>query len=601
LADDDRYIGRGIFSLRADYGSSSRCAGSRPAKSDAATGGSAMHRIVSILTLCVAVCAATAYAQSSPNANPSVSAAAAADIQAILLRLEQQDEELRLLRQRLGTLQNQVRALPPVEPAANVFNPQPVVQASATESPALFELQDRLASLESRVDQQAQQAFNAAPEGYEVGTDLAMTASWHNGLELSTKNKDFRVHVGGRTQLDISAFNNDPALTVSPSVGGIGLQPDSVQLRRGRLRIDGVMYEIFEFAAEYDFVNTLAPAAPSTGQPAATIPAITDLWVTWTKLPMVGNFRVGNVKEPIGMEHIQSSRWLDFIERSFLQDAIFGPFNNGFNPGLYFFDNWGDNDGLWALGAFANNGNPFGYGIGDDWALTGRATWLPVYDEPSNGRYLWHWGLSASVRHPDEDLVRIRTRGNIRSGPPGFLNPIYADTGTMQASQHHLLSLENAAVIGPWTMQAEYTGTWVQSAEQPFAEPAIPVSRGTPFFHGGYVQLLYFLTGEHRAYNRQTGAFDRVVPNTNAFLVNSGDGCCFGRGAWQLGARYAAIDLSDNGINGGILQSGTFGINWWMNPNMHWQFNYDLTHRSAVGTAPPGFINGFGVRFAHDF
>src|SRR5687767_4251674 len=32
--------------------------------------------------------------------------------------------------------------------------------------------------------------------GTEVGQDLSMTAAWKNGLELSTKDKAFRVHVG---------------------------------------------------------------------------------------------------------------------------------------------------------------------------------------------------------------------------------------------------------------------------------------------------------------------------------------------------------------------------------------------------------------------
>jgi phosphate-selective porin OprO and OprP len=536
----------------------------------------------------------------------AISENATVDMQAILRRLEQQEAEIHALRERIGTLQDQPQLLPPLM-QASAIEPLPLpggLSSGVEGSPVVFELQERLTSLEQRFEDQAAQQkkqLDAAAKGYEVGTDLSMSASWRNGIEFQSKNKDFRIHVGGRSQLDISAFNNDPELTVSPALGGIGPEPNSIQLRRGRLRVDGTMYEVFDFAAEYDFVNTLAPAAPNSGQPVATVPAITDLWITWKELPTVGNFRVGNVKEPIGMEHIQSSRWLDFIERSFLQDTIFGPFNNGFNPGMMFFNEWGEERGTWWIGAFANNSNPFGYGIGDDWCVTGRLTWLPYFDEPSDGRYLWHWGMSASIRHPDEDFARLRTRGNIRSGPPGVLNPIYADTGTMEASQQELIALENAAVVGPWTMQAEYVGTWVESAVQPFSPAGDRVAHGTPFFHGGYVQLLYFLTGEHRAYNRHYAVFDRVVPYENAFLVDGDGRCCAGWGAWQIGARYSAMDLNDNGINGGMLHAGTFTLNWWLNPNAHVQFNYDLTHRSEVKDTPPGFINAFGVRFAHDF
>jgi phosphate-selective porin OprO/OprP len=124
---------------------------------------------------------------------------------------------------------------------------------------------------------------------------------------------------------------------------------------------------------------------------------------------------------------------------------------------------------------------------------------------------------------------------------------------------------------------------------------------GSPFFHGGYVELLYFLTGDCRTYNRQIAAPDRIVPLENAFVVKTADGYSSGHGAWQVGLRYSAIDLNDNGINGGILNSGTLGLNWFANPNTVVQFNYDLTHRSEVASTPDGFINGFGTRIAFNF
>ena len=45
-----------------------------------------------------------------------------------------------------------------------------------------------------------------------VGADLAMTASWNNGLELTTKDKAFRFHVGGRWQFDTSWFSADSSV-----------------------------------------------------------------------------------------------------------------------------------------------------------------------------------------------------------------------------------------------------------------------------------------------------------------------------------------------------------------------------------------------------
>ena len=69
------------------------------------------------------------------------------------------------------------------------------------------------------------------------------------------------------------------------------------------------------------------------------------MWVNFRVVLIVGNVRVGNVKEPIGFEHLTSSRYLDFMAATpFNQDIFYGAFNNGFTPGVLFFDNWSEDD-----------------------------------------------------------------------------------------------------------------------------------------------------------------------------------------------------------------------------------------------------------------
>ena len=43
-------------------------------------------------------------------------------------------------------------------------------------------------------------------------------------------------------------------------------------------------------------------------------------------------------------------------------------------------------------------------------------------------------------------------------------------------------------------------------------------------------------------------------------------------GAWQVGVLYNHLDLTDQGLNGAILDNLTAGLNWFWNPNMKWQF-----------------------------
>lgn len=473
----------------------------------------------------------------------------------------------------------------------------PVSQAQVTALEArLIELEQKLELKEAAEKEQ----------GYEVGSDLGMTASWKNGLEIQSKNKDFRVHVGGRQQVDAVWLNGSQNGFVN--AGGVG-DEDSVNFRRSRLRVDGEMYEFMEWAVEYDFVNSINQnngVAPTTENNVVNVPAPTDLWVRVKELPVVGNFQVGNMKEPLGLEHATSSRYLDFMERSYNQDAFTGTFNNGFSPGVMIFDNWNDKNGTWAAGVFKNTQNGYAFDTGDgEYAATSRVTWLPWYDEPSEGRYLLHLGVSGSYRDTDQDRLRIRSRGSLRNGP-GPLNPVFADTGNFNCDSQGLIGGEVALVYGPWLWQSEYMASFAQDAVGNGTTSVNGADLGTIQSQGYYTEVMYFLTGEHRAYDHGRGAFTRVVPHENFYLVRDAYGSkCFSRGAWQVGVRYSVLDLNDPGMNAGYLQDITVGLNWFLNPNMKWQFNYDYMVRDAqgifAGPPPEGYVSGFGTRFAWDF
>lgn len=434
-------------------------------------------------------------------------------------------------------------------------------------------------------------------EPYEVGSDLNLKATWRNGLEIESAQKDFRIHIGGRTQFDTIWL--DASAGALDGAGGVG-EGDSFNFRRARFRIDGTFWELCEFAAEYDFVNSvndnvgLQPASELLGN-VTNITAPTDLWWDVKEVPLVGHIRVGQFKEPIGLEHNNSSRFLDFLERSFNQDAFTGPFNNGFTPGIMAWNMREDKRFTYAVGLFKNVNNVFGFGVGDgEYALTARLTGLPVYDEPSNGRFLVHVGGAVSYRALDDHRIRIRSRASLRNGP-GVLNPVLVDTGFFTGDSQTLLVPELAVVWGPLHLQAEYAASLVDSAQNASGAPL-----GTAFAHGYYVQALWFLTGEHRAYDYERGAFARVVPYENAFFVRRRTGPAFGRGAWQLGVRYAQLDLRDPGLDGGVVEDVTIGVNWFWNPNLKIQANYVYTSRVGPG-GDGGDINGFGMRLAHDF
>ena len=515
------------------------------------------------------------------------------------------DEEFSAIKARLDSLERENAELRAVitNPNRLLTQVSPVNAEAAEEDTRVRSIVQQYLAEQKAAEKAAEELKKQAAEeaGYEVGSDLTMIAKWNNGLELSTKNKDFRIHIGGRTQYDGAAFWPDSQVA-PPNIN----QPyeNGNDFRRARLRIDGTMYENQEFAVEYDFVNSarfvnsVSAGPPATGSTAPFgVTAFTDVWWQLKDVPVVGNIRIGNQKEAIGFEHLVSSRFLPFMERSYNQDTFYGGSFNGFTPGIAIFDSYGEDTGSWNIGVYKPTSNVFAYNAHTgDYAVTGRVTKLLWYE--LDGADLLHIGLGARQYTSVSDKVQFRTRDAIRSGISGVW-PVPADTGALFANAGQFLAPEIAAVRGPWTFQAEYLGAWTQDVAVKTTDPQQDV-----FYHGGYVQVLYFLTGEHDNYSKERAAFDRVKPRENFFLVRSENGgAVAGWGAWQIGARYNYLNLNSNGINGGELNNYTVGLNWFWNPNMKVQFNYMLTDRNsaAANGVGDGVIHGVGMRFAHDF
>jgi phosphate-selective porin OprO and OprP len=415
--------------------------------------------------------------------------------------------------------------------------------------------------------------------------EFGMTPVWNHGLELITPDRAFRVHVGGRTQFDAAWFGAGRNVQENINIP----YGDGVDFRRARLRIDGTMYHTIEWAVEYDFVNSARTGnVTNDGFTDFDVTALTDMWWTFTQLPGIGNLRIGNQKEPIGFEHLVSSRFLPFMERSFNQDTFYGGFFNGFTPGISAFNNYANQRGLWHLGLYKPTDNVFAFNTNsEDYAVTGRVTYLPWYED--DGRELLHLGFAVRASSTVNDRTRFRTRDAIRSGVSATW-PVPADTGTILADHQQFLNSELVSVHGPWTFQGEYLVAFVPNARTMAAGPDL----GTLTYHGGYVQALYFLTGESDSYNLRTAAFDRVIPFHDAAA---------GGGAWQVGARYNYLDLNSRGVDGGVLHNLSLTLNWFLNPNMKIQFDYSATDRDAAlaGRAGDGVIHAWGMRMAHDF
>src|SRR5271157_4434791 len=438
----------------------------------------------------------------------------------------------------------------------------------------------------------------------------------NNGLWFSSPNRNFQFHPGGQFQLDTTWFNAGNTVQFGPR--GIGKLRDGTDPRRIRLRVEGAMYENTLYNFEIEFANSVLQQAGTTGPfgpltstfntPAAMSPTPTEVFIAQRNIPIIGNIRIGNQKEPFGFEQLCSTRFLNFMERSFNNDAFYSGLTQGYKPGVMAFSTAFDLRMTWAAGVFKNVTNPWDFQVGGgDWAETMRVTGLLLYED--EGRKVMHLGITGRNSGYDNGTSQFRVRGPERSG----LNQDwdnYANTGAFHASGGQQdINLESVNVFGSWTIDAEYDFHFDQNAFLGGANGTRQTSVGTLFYSGGYVEVMYFLTGEHRAYIRQSGLYDRIVPRQNAFWIRGADGKRneHGWGAWQVGLRYNYLNLNDKGINGGVLNDITLGLNWFLHPNAKLQFNYSITDRhSPASPGMPigqsdGVIQGFGMRLAMDF
>ena len=478
-------------------------------------------------------------------------------------RLDAQEAELRELRQR--------------------------IQGASVASNASFET----LSMDTNTAAEAE----AAPKGYEVGSDLKMSARWNpaNGVTFETANKDFVSHIGVRFQLDFVGWNESAGLATRP----FGTLEDGCFFRRIRPSWDGTAYEVMEWNIELALEQT-----------QNNVPNLDAVWVGLKSIPFVDTVRIGHMKVPQGFEGdaISSSKAMTFLEKAAYTDAFYETFATGIfiNTPIadqhmvlqgmaYRQDNATDGNGN-NTGADFNNGK---------WGYTGRITALPFYQD--DGRHMLHLGLSATIRDAEipslgaapnsQFRARPEQRDQIGATPLGNSGRL-VDTGAVNCKTDTVVGTELFYVLGPASLQAEYAWASMNNA----TGAKVNTQNSNVWFSGGYVEGTYFLTGENRIYDRRYGALGSdyiATPYTPFWLVKDSSGdCCWGSGAWEVAARYSHLNLDNHFLvaQGGELDGLTLGVNWYLNTNLKLQFEY--IHDLVYGNGPNGdnYVNGFGMR-----
>lgn len=380
--------------------------------------------------------------------------------------------------------------------------------------------------------------------------------------------------MGGQIVLDALWFSQD-----ANSRAAVGDINDELYFRRARLYASGDAFEVFSYAIGFDF-------AQGTGNNGR--PTFIDNFIQVNELPWLQHLRIGHYFEPFSLDRVSSNRNLMFMERS-LADA-FAPSRN---TGVMAFGESDDQAFYWAAGVFHGNSDNFGDDGGDQEgiALDGRLVWRPYYDEPSGGRYYLHLGSAYTFREAPDGVLQYRSRPEATGqGDAGIITvPFFVDTGLLAAHHAQQYGTELLWTQGSLSVQGE----WIAATVDRIGGPNL-------FLHGGYLQAGYFLTGEHRPYNRANAVPDRVVPFENFFRVRTGDGpIVTGSGAWEVAVRWSYLDFTNKDVDGGRLNDLTLGLNWFLTPYNRTKFNYILADLDRQRRMSQTHI--FALRFDMDF
>lgn len=329
------------------------------------------------------------------------------------------------------------------------------------------------------------------------------------------------IRPGIELVIDHTAFGQDDV-----SLAQVGRQENLLEVRSATLdfsgtaglqrRIEykvGVAFNGFDAADEQSF-------------------AVTDFNVAFSIPKWRTRVRLGQMREDFGYEIIGSTATMPQSER------ILAPFASPFNFGFKVTHRLGHRErATLTYGIFKDD-----WGEGDGGAAVSARVTLLAIDQPDRRLH-----LGVAVRNAD-------LRGSMRySGKPGVsAADEFVDTGDFLADSTTHFGLEAHYAHGPWSVIAEFAS----------ARPDVPVGPD-PVFRGYYVLGSWVLTGEQRTYDRASGTVQRIMPQ--------------GRwGAPELVARYAAVDLSSEGFDGGRYDRIEVGANWWA--TTRWKFGLLYGH-----------------------
>jgi phosphate-selective porin OprO/OprP len=471
-------------------------------------------------------------------------------------------QQLKMLEQKLDRLQKQTTA-----------NTQAAATATAKAETAKAEVKTVVANANGSFPVKGTAPFSGVVVTMPNNRPTICTADGENCVALTS-----RVH------FDVGGYNYRPnSAATSPQKLDSG-----ENLRRARIGVLGKFFGDWNYALIYDFGGSsdgFGGTAPGS-LPGGGTSGVENAYLSYTGFkPFGGKMAIegGIMDLPWTLDESTSSNDILFMERAsagiIAQNIAAGDFRSAAGTRWW-------NDDFWAgayvtgptSGSIHSANVPAGtlptstsvVAASEQYGAVVRAAGQVV----SGPDYSFHLGADAEwLIQPPRNLVTgaqtltLSDRPELRIDPTALIT-----TGAIaNVSGAQVYGVEAAATYGSFFFQGEYYWFNVDRT----ANTGLPPLGGASSlkFNGGYAEASYVLTGESHKYNSSSASYGGIKPD-RPFSWQAGSW-----GAWEIAGRFSTIDLNDQiataaGIAGGRQNIYTAALNWYVNGNVRFMFDY---------------------------
>ena len=374
----------------------------------------------------------------------------------------------------------------------------------------------------------AQEEEKAAKKSENAATEL--TGRFKDGFSWESGDKENAISINGRIHADYRTFSEDSTNANSAN---------TFDVRRAYIGVSGRIANDWTFEAVADVAQTSAPQ-------------LDVAWVNWGAYAPV-QFRAGQFKMPMALEELTSSRFIDFQERSYVDQFAPAKERGAMIHGSPF---TGVFYGVAASnGAGKNNNETSAVTDGKD--VIGRlgANFAEIIG--NKDMVLHVAGAFSDGKQAAGTVPSARTEGRgltFFTGPnPG------ADYDRKRTAGEVSLAWKQFKVQGE-TLTANY-----KTVNGPAFDRDIDTSYG---------EVMWLITGEKYSDAYRNGAYGAIKPN-RPFKKGTD-----GWGAWEVGLRVSKFDAGDfptTATSTNKADATTIGLKWIPNTNTRVYLNYVQT------------------------